>query len=381
MEEKENHIILVAGEASGDLHSAHLVEALKIKDPSLTFSGLGGPKMKAAGVELYEDMTKLAVIGFIEVLKHFWDIRKVFNLIRKKIRETKPKAVILVDYPGFNLHLAKKLKKQNVKVIYYISPQVWAWKKNRVTLIKKYIDKMLVIFKFEKDFYAQFGVDVEFVGHPLIDIIKVTTPKDKFLQSINLREYKTTVGILPGSREKEIQEMLPVMLDAAQILHEKYPMLQFLVSKAPTIDIALINKILDKMPFKIRIVEEDTYNAVNACDLCLVTSGTATLETAILQKPMVVIYKTSFITWVLAKMFIKIPNIGLVNVVARKKIVPECIQHQATGKIIAYELEKIFTDEIVIADIKNELSAVKEALDSGGASEKAANEVIKVLSN
>ena len=375
------HLVIVAGEASGDMHAAHLIETLKRLDPSITFSGLGGPKMRAAGVDLYEDLTKMAVVGFWEVVKHYKDIKKAFNLILKKIDETAVDAVILVDYPGFNLRLARELKKRNIKVIYYISPQVWAWKQKRVHFIKKNVDKMLVLFQFEKDLYANFGINVEFIGHPLIDTIKTHGAKESFLLSNNLSPEKLTIGILPGSREKEIENLLPVMLDAAKRLAGEFPQIQFLIIKAPTIARSSIKQYLQRNSLTCQIIDDNIHDGVNACELCMVASGTATLETAILQKPMVVVYKTSLLTWILAKLFVKIADIGLVNVVAGRRIVPECVQFQATGRRIAAELKNIFTDELKIADMKTNLKAVKESLGPGGASLRAAGEVLKTLNS
>ncbi len=407
MPPSKKHLFIVAGEASGDMHAADLVEEIKKINPLISFSGLGGQAMKKSGVNLYEDLTKLALVGFGELVKHYGEIKKIFDLILQKATIHKPDAVILVDYPGFNLRLAKKLKSLKIPVIYYISPQVWAWKKNRVFQIKKYVDKMLVLFDFEKDFYAKYGIDVAFVGHPLIDQVKPTISKENILSSQNLHDYKLTIGLLPGSRNNEVNKLLPIMLKASQILLDKYPSIQFLIIQAPTIEKSLIADYLTKFLinyeesfdqkrnptikkqgkasariktfFPIGIIENDNYNGINACDLCIVASGTATLETAILQKPMVVTYKTSLFTWLLAKMFVKIANIGLVNVVARKRIVPECVQFDANPKQIAKEMIGIFTDEIRIADIKSDLYRVKESLSSGGASLRAAEEVLKVV--
>jgi len=379
MNSLSKHIILVAGEASGDMHGAHLVNAIKKLDSSITFSGLGGPQMKSSGVELYQDLTTLAVVGFWEVVKHYNAIKNAFHLILKKIETTHVDTVILIDYPGFNLRLARKLKKRKIKVIYYISPQVWAWKKNRVYFIKKYIDKMLVLFQFEADFYARFGINVQFVGHPLVDTIQVSPSKETFLKSHSLLNDTLTIGILPGSRQREIENLLPIMLSAAKILNQEFPKIQFLLIKAPTISKLSIDHYLRKIALTCRIIEDDTYNGINACDLCMVASGTATLETALLKKPMVIIYKTSLLTWLLAKFFVKIKNIGLVNVIAGKQIVPECIQFQATGLNIAHELKNIFTDEIKIAEMKTNLEKVKIALGSGESSQRAAKEVLKTL--
>jgi len=377
MEGKQKHFILVAGEASGDLHGAHLVEAIKRIAPSTTFSGLGGPKMRSSGVKLYDDLTQMAVVGFWEVVKHYRGIKKIFYSFLDKIEATRVDAVILIDYPGFNLRLARELKKRNIKVLYYISPQVWAWKKNRVYLIKNNVTKMLVLFQFEVDFYAQFGIDVHFVGHPLIDTVQVNTSKENFLTSNNLSTKTLTIGILPGSRQKEIEDLLPIMLTAAEILRSEFPNIQFLILKAPTIPGFSIKKYLQGSSLSHRIIEEDTYNGINACDVCMVASGTATLETAILQKPMVVVYKTSLLTWILAKLVVKIKNIGLVNVVAGKRIVPECVQFQATGKKIAAELKSIFTNEPRIASIKTDLKSVKTSLGLSGASQRAAEEILR----
>jgi len=376
---EKKHIILVAGEASGDMHAAHLVDALKKIDPLLTFSGLGGRHMQASGVTLYKDMTRLAVVGFVEVLRHYREIKQSFELIRKKVLEIKPRAVILVDYPGFNLRLAKELKKKNIKVIYYISPQVWAWKEERVKQIKEHVDEMLVLFPFEADFYARFGVKVHFVGHPLVDAVKTTQSKKNFQNAAGIRPHYPTVGLLPGSRQGEIENLLPVMLEAAALMKKEFPNLQFVLIKAPTIPEALLREYLSKSPLDIAIIEEHIYDGINICDVCMVASGTATLETAILKKPMVVVYKTSFLTWVLAKLFVKIPDIGLVNIVAGRRIVPECVQFEATGRAIARELINIMTNELQIAEIKSGLQKVKESLGESGSSRRAAEEILKVI--
>lgn len=381
MEAKEKHIIIVAGEASGDMHAASLVKSLKALDPHLTFSGLGGEKMKAAGVELYQDIASLAVVGFAEVIKHLGEFQKIFALVLQKVRETNTRTVILVDYPGFNLRLARELKKMNVKVIYYISPQVWAWKESRIKLIKQCVDKMLVLFKFEEEFYARHGMKVDFVGHPLLDAAKVTAPREVLLRSVGLPLEKFTIGILPGSRQKEVEQLLPVMLGAAKLIYEEFPKVQFLLLKATTISEETLKNYTDKTKFPIKIVNDQTYQGIAASHLCMVASGTATLETAIIQKPMVIVYKTSLLTWALAKIFVKIPYIGLVNVVAGKKIVPECIQFDATPRKIADELKAIFTNEIAAVGIKSELAKIKTSLGEGGASRRAAEKILTELSH
>ena len=373
------HIIMVAGEASGDMHAAHLVQELKILNPRLTFSGLGGNQMKKAGVELYENLADLAVVGFVEVLKHLGEFKRIFNLIIEKVEETKADAVILVDYPGFNLRLARALRKMNVKIIYYISPQLWAWKESRIKLIREYTDKMIVFFKFEEEFYSKRGLTVDCVGHPLLDMIQIRLPREHVLESAGFSKEKLTVAILPGSRQREVEELLPVMLKAAQILFKENKNMQFFVLRAPTIEADLISRYAVPSGFPIKILSDQTYDGINASDVCMVASGTATLETAILKKPMVVVYKTSFLTWCLARLFIKIPYIGLVNVVAGKKIVPECIQFDATPEKVADALKNIFTDEIKIAEIKSQLAKAKSSLGAPGASQKAAQIILKTI--
>lgn len=372
MGQPQKHFLIVAGEASGDVHAAHLVDELKKIDPALTFSGLGGARMCASCVELYHDMSSLAVVGFFEVLKHYREIREIFNLVLKKIDTVKPQAVILVDYPGFNLRLAKEIKKRGIPVIYYISPQVWAWKANRVRQVARYVDKMLVLFAFEKEFYARRGVQVEFVGHPLVDVVHPTASKAEFLKTHGLSADKLTISLLPGSRQNEIRHLLPVMLEAADILHREFMQIQFIVLKAHTIDRSLLDPLCARAACCPAIIEEKTYDGINASDLCMVASGTATLETAILGKPMVIVYKTSFLTWLLAKLLVKIPYIGLVNVVAGKRVVAECVQFQATPKRVAAEMRKILTDEIRAAVIKEDLRNVRDLLGPPGASRRAA---------
>ncbi|MFH1359935.1 MAG: lipid-A-disaccharide synthase [Candidatus Omnitrophota bacterium] len=379
MEKSTTHLMIVAGEASGDMHAAHLVDQIKALDPSITFSGVGGRAMEKNGVELYSHLADLAVVGFTEVFRHLGEIRAVFRLILDKVDETKAQAVILVDFPGFNLRLAKELKKRGVKVFYYISPQVWAWKENRVKLIKEYVDEMFVLFPFEEEFYRKHDYPVHFVGHPLLDMIKPKMSREHLLSSLGLSCDKLTIGIFPGSRKIEIERLLPIMLDTARILSQENKNVQFLLSRAPTITKEFMEKHIRLTDLPLKIFDQPGYDGLNACDVCMVTSGTATLETAILEKPMVVVYKTSFLTYLLARLFIKIPYIGLVNVVAGKKIVPECIQFEATPKNISTHLKEIFTNEIKSAETHSELQKLKNLLGEPGASHRAARKILELI--
>ncbi len=374
-----SHLVFVAGETSGDIHAAHLIAELKKADPSLTFSGLGGPRMLEEGAELLCDMTEQAVVGFVEVIRHYPRIRKIFHQLLEYVDSVRPAAVVLVDYPGFNLRLAKELKRRGIKVIYYISPQVWAWKEGRVKQIKRDVDLMLVLFPFERDFYARHGVNARCVGHPLVDQVQAGRTKREVLDSLGLAEDRLTVGILPGSRDKEVRTMLPAMLEAARILNASFFNIQFVLFKAPGIAFPLPDSAIKTRLRSAAIVAGDIHNALNACDVCMVTSGTATLETALLKKPMAVVYKTSLLTYLLARLFVKIPDIALVNVVAGKRIVPECLQKEATGEHIAMELRAILTDETRIASIKTGLERVRELLGEPGASRRAARAILEFL--
>lgn len=375
MEKTKKHIILIAGESSGDLHAAALVAELSQMNPNLSFSGLGGPKMKAQGVKLYDDLTRMAVVGFVEVIKNYKEFKKLFDMILEKIETTKPDAVVLIDYPGFNLRLAKKIKKLkncSPKIIYYISPQVWAWKKNRVFTIQKVVDEMLVFFPFEKEFYAKYGINVHCVGHPLVDIVHVKKYKTELLTDNKLKDYCTTIGLLPGSRVKEVENLLPIMIQAAEILQKKHPMIQFLILKAPSINSLLVRRLLHAKNLNVRIIEKNPYDVINACDACIIASGTATLETAILEKPMVIVYKTAILTYLLAKFFIKIKLIGLVNIVAGKKVVEECVQFNANAKNIAQKIQLLITDDEAADQLKSELKKVKILLGEPNAAKRAA---------
>jgi lipid-A-disaccharide synthase len=403
---KNHHIILIAGEASGDMRAAGLAQALKQLDPTLRLTGIGGQYMRQAGVECFTDITELAVIGIAEVVKNFSRIKKVFDQTLKQIDETHPDAVILVDYPGFNLRLANEIKKRsscrtlagarNIKIIYYISPQVWAWREKRVLKIKELVDRMIVLFPFEQEIYRKYGMKVDYVGHPLVDEIIVDHDQTEVLKSIGFSASKTTIGIMPGSRAKEIERHLPCMLQAAQILFKQNRERQFILLKASSIPLKTITSVIEstnriiesnnrviasgaKQSFKhlpIKIYDGPTYDGINAMDAAMVASGTATLETALLKKPMVVIYKTSWLTYAIARAVIKIPYIGLVNIVAGKKIAEELIQNEASPANIANALESALHNPQII----EELSKVKILLGDSGASQRAAQVVLSVIS-
>ncbi len=371
--------MIIAGEASGDLHAAHLVKELKSLSPHIEIFGIGGKKMQEAGVEVIYDIVELAVVGFIEVLKHLKVFKKVLEKLLILLDTKKPDAVILVDYPGFNLRFAKYIKEKNIPVIYYISPQLWAWGKGRIQDIKKYVAKMVVIFGFEEELYREVGVKVNFVGHPFLDIVKSEWKKEETIKHLHLNHHSTKIALLPGSRQKEIERHLPIMLKACEKIKEKLPDVEFILSRRKELDNSIYNKIISHSIIKPHSLENRPYEIMEVSDLVIVSSGSATLETAIMQKPMIIVYKTSFLTWFLARNMIKIPNIGLVNVVAGKKIVPELVQFNATAQNIAKETLAILNNKELQKHIKEDLRKVKEGLGERGATERAAHIIQKFI--
>ncbi len=366
-------IFMIAGEASGDLHGSNLILAMKEISPSSVFEGMGGPLMVEAGLCSFQDTTDLAVIGLGEVLVSLKKFKKVFRDLVKKLEDEKPDCVVLIDYPEFNLRFAKEAKKRGIKVIYYVSPQIWAWRRGRIKAVKKYVDKMIVILDFEKGFYAKEGVAVEFVGHPLLDSVKTCCARDEFLERQGLDPSKKTVAILPGSRRSEIIRNLPVMAEAAEIIKEKLgDGVQFMVAKPKGADTELYEEILGAEGFRPELVEGNAYDCINSSDMALVASGTATLETTILGKPMIIVYQVSFLTWLAGKLLVKIPYIGLSNIVAGEKIVPEFVGFTVDPAKVADEAVSILLSPDRNEGIKTRLAAIKSKLGEPGASKRAA---------
>ena len=372
--------MIIAGEASGDMRAAGLVRALQQKGTPygvpffpIRFSGVGGTHMAKYGVELFASIDDLAVIGISDVIKNLGRIKEIFDRVLKRIDAQRPDAVLLVDYPGFNLRLAREIKKRDIKVIYYVSPQVWAWKKDRIKMIKTVVDRMLVLFPFEKELYAEYGMDVDYVGHPLVDEVAMTQPPASVRASLKFKPTEKIIGLLPGSRPKEIERHLPVMLGAAEILAAKDPNCRFLLLKAESIPMEVIERYTRQAKTKVTVYDGPTYDGIGAMNVGIVASGTATLETGLLLKPMVIMYKTSPVTYHLGKAFIKIPYIGLVNVVAGKKIMEEFIQDDATPQNIAAAVQKILSSPENYGHLTNELATLKASLGAPGASSRAAS--------
>jgi len=376
-------IFLVAGEPSGDLHASRLAREIKKINPQIVLMGIGGAKMVSEGVRLFYRTDELAIIGLPDILKHLKKIKEIFTISLAKIEEEKADLVILVDYPGFNLRLAKELKSRGVKILYYISPQVWAWGKWRIKRIKKYVDKILILLKFEADIYEKAGVPVEFVGHPLLDIAKSSCDKNTVMERLQFDKSRKTVILLPGSRHREVQALLPVMAEASRKLYEKSKDIQFIAVRSHNLDEEIFAKYLKELKAPYRVVVNtgrELYDYLSISDLAIVASGTVTLECAIMNVPMIITYKVTLFTAILMKLFIRVSSIGLVNILAGKKIVPEFIQYDLTPGNIFRETYKILFESGRSNSIKKELAQVKQTLGEEGASRRAALSVIKFLS-
>ena len=360
--------MIVAGEASGDIYGAELVrEALRL-DPDLHFSGIGGARMREAGVKTLVDSADMAVVGLVEVIKHFDVISAAFMKLKRIILNEPPDLLILIDYPGFNLRLAKVAKKAGVKVLYYISPQIWAWRQGRVKKIARLVDHMAVILPFEAPFYEKAGVPVTFVGHPMLDLVNVSVDRSAAAISFNLDPSRKIVGLFPGSRRNEIERLLPVIIAAAVTLKEQFPNIQFILPLASTLNDDDIVPLLTAAGLEVTTTRARIHDMIRACDAVISVSGTVTLEIALVGTPMVIIYKLSPLTYQLAKRLVKIDNIGLCNIVAGETVVQELIQDQANPAAIAAEISKLLTDEIYHSGIVQKLSEVRTKLGCGGAS-------------
>jgi lipid-A-disaccharide synthase len=376
---KNKTIMIVAGEASGDMHGASLVrEMLKI-DPALNFYGIGGNKLQEAGVKLLANASTMAVVGLTEVISKLGSILKIMDMMKKSLDEYRPDLVILIDYPDFNLPLAKAAKKRGIKIFYYISPQVWAWRKSRINKIKRLVDKMAVILPFEVDTYAAKGFVVDYVGHPLLDLVKPAYSKQESRKMFNLDESKTTIGLLPGSRQSEVIKLLPEMLRAAEILAQKIQNLQFILPLADTLEEKTVGDIVSGFTIKVKVISGQTYDAVSCCDLAIVASGTATLETALLGVPMIIIYKISPLSYFIGKLVVNVKNIGLANIIAGKTVVPELIQGKANAQSIAAEAVAILTSVERKKEMMNELAEIRAKLGKPGAAIRAAQLVLDML--
>jgi len=357
---------IIAGEASGDLHGGNLVKQLRLKDADIEITGWGGNHMKLAGVNILKNISELAFMGFAEVLMNIGTILQNFSLCKKQLLEVNPDLVILIDYPGFNLRMAKWAKKKGFKVAYYISPTVWAWKENRVETIKKYVDRMICILPFEKAFYAMRNCEVDYVGNPTVDVIEEEKLKP------NQLNYKNVIALLPGSRKQEIEKMLSIMLSVV----DKFSDYQFVIAGAPSQEYDFYKQFLTTE--NVNFVSNKTYDLLSVSHAALVTSGTATLETALFKVPQIVCYKANRISYEIAKRIITLKFISLVNLIMDKEVVKELIQKELNTKNLETELNKIISGN-QRQEMLSQYEILEQKLGGKGASEKTADLILNAI--
>ena len=375
------HIMIVAGEASGDLHGADLAREILALDSSVKLSGIGGSGMAAAGVIILYDISRLAVMGIVEVISRLKDIRSAMKTLENQFETNRPDLLILIDYPGFNLDLARRAKKYNIPVLYYISPKIWAWREGRIKRIKKYVDRMAVILPFEKKFYKKHGFEVDFVGNPLLDQVHTAITSNEFKAQYGIEPDAAVIGIMPGSRKQEIAKLLPLFMETALMLNEKIKKCVFLLPLASTLTEGDLNQhgVKDGR-LDIRIIKENRYETMAACDAAMAASGTLTMELAILQVPMVVCYRVAKLTHLLAKNFIKVEFASLVNLVAEKEVVPELLQQKATPENLYREILPLLLNQEARDSMKQELFDVGKQLGAPGGSKRTAGLAMEMLS-
>jgi len=367
----DDDLLVVAGEASGDLHGGRLLTELRQMAPGLRAFGLGGRELRAAGVELIADSSEISVVGITEVIRVLPRARQIFRRLLAEVDRRQTRTALLIDFPDFNLRLAKALQRRGVKVLYYISPQVWAWRRGRVRTISRLIHRMLVILPFEVDFYRRHGVEAIHVGHPLIDEVP-KLPQRWDQGEADGEPY--TVALLPGSRDSEIRANLPPMLAAAETLQARFPCAVRLI-KAATVDERVLARILADSDVDLHVVREERFQAVADSHLAICASGTATLEVGLLGTPMIMVYRVSAWTYSLGRLLVRLPHIALVNLVLERRVVPELLQHDATPDRIAATAAEILSDRDRIRSMRTELRNLRQRLGDSGASRRAATRV------
>ncbi len=359
-------VMIIAGEASGDQHSARLVEAVHAIDPSVEFFGIGGECMRKAGVEILVDSAEMAVVGLVEIWAHRKVIFGALDKMREILKNDPPDLLFLTDYPEFNLRLAKSAKRVDVKVLFYISPQIWAWRQWRVKKIRKLVDMMAVIFPFELDFYHQHNVPARFVGHPLAEEVHASAERNSLCAEFGLDNTRPVVGLFPGSRQSEVKRLMPIIIETAKWLKQQKPDIQFLLPVASTLRPEIFSAYLDTDTPAITMLENRSYDVMASCDAIVTVSGTVTLEIALIGTPMVIINRISSLSYLVAKQLVKVDHIGLCNIVAGKRVVPELIQYDARPEKISDEIIRMLTQPEYSQSIRNELQKVRAKLSTEG---------------
>ena len=379
IENNQNHnLMIIAGEISGDLIGASLIKELKKLDPKIETYGIGGNKMQIEGMNILYHINQMAFLGFSEIVRHLPFIKKVQSELLTIVKKKKINNVVLIDYPGFNLNIAKKIKKRGIKIIYYVSPQLWAWGSGRIKKIKNRIDKMLVVFPFEQKLYNENNINVELVGHPLVERInnyKFLNRKELF-QKLQLDESKDILLLMPGSRRQEVEKIYPQIVNAARKLGEEFN-LQIVTAGSVNIDIELFNRLSGTSDIK--VVTGYTYDLIKHAKFGIIKSGTSTLEAAYFALPMIIVYKTSMLTYLIGKQLIKVNKIGMPNILLDDDVVPELIQSDVSEEKIYKAGRQILSDQNRYSSIKTKLSEVKNKLGNADASTRAAKHIYELM--
>jgi lipid-A-disaccharide synthase len=375
------HVMLLAGEASGDAHGAEVVKAMKKLNPQVYFSGMGSRELKEAGVDVFYDSSSIAVVGIVEVLKIWGEIKHAMEVVKQQMETNRPDLLVLIDYQEFNLKMARHAKTLGIKVLFYISPQVWAWRPGRIHKIGQAIDHMAVLFKFEAEYYQRANIPVTFVGHPLVDKVKTSPNVHQQRKNIHITDDQKLIGLFPGSRKSEIHRLLPVMLETAACMQQQDKSLAFVMPVAASLDYASIKHLCEQSGVDIRLSRENIYDVIASCDAIVSCSGTVTLEIALLEIPLCIVYKMSWLSYQIMSRLITIPHIGLANIVANKHIVKELLQDDANSKNISRELKRLLNDRSYRQQVITGLKEVKANLGKGEGSKHMAELILRTLDN
>ena len=373
--------MFLAGEASGDAHAAEVIAQLKLTQPAIRISGMGSQEMKNAGVDVFFDSSIIAVTGLIEVLRHWGDIKQAMNIVKRALDETRPDLLVLVDYPEFNLKMARHARELGIKVLFYISPQVWAWRPKRIHKIGSLIDHMAVIFKFEQQYYKDAGIPVSFVGHPLVDKVKTDNDAPAIRAEMGIPPAAKVVGLFPGSRHNEVTRLLPLMFATARQMQAQDPTLKFLLPVATSQHLDDISRQCDDSGIDITVSQGEIYDVISCCDVIATCSGTVTLEIALLNIPMCILYKISWFSYSIMSRLLTIPYIGLANIVAGKAVVREFLQQDANPDTVSRELFELMENQGYRQQVKTGLERVRENLGTGNGAHNMAQLVMSLLTN
>ena len=378
MARAQKEILLVVGEASGDAHGAQLVETLHQRDPALKIYGVAGEQLQRTRFEALFSVAKLTGMGLVELFGNVGNLWRAYTLLKRALKERRPNLLVLIDFPDFNFRLAKLAKSLRIPVLYYVSPQIWAWRKGRIRQIARWVDHMAVIFPFEAPFYARHGVPATFVGHPLLESVHANTDRAATLTKMGLDPAKLAIALLPGSRHGEVSRHAPIMRDAAALLARDRDV-QFFCVCANTIDAAVVSASLSQASLRIPVIEENRYDAIHAADLVWAASGTVTLETALLGRPMIIVYRVSWLTFLVARMLVRVEHVGMVNLIAGERLVPELLQNEASPERIAAESRALLDDAPARAALAAKLAGLRERLGGPGAAERVADLALAMI--